>query len=341
MAVLLQNTAAGFIDGVTPTTSGATGGSSGDAFLTPVKGASSVLEGSSAHPIQGSMGVHFVTAGTEGSYLAWTPSGEAQDSYAARCGIIVNSTGAVTSEQSVIQIRSGSGAMATLVIDPDAGTGGTADRFKLLNAVGADGATGAVDIPWAFTNKIFVELWVTKGTTTSNGNAQFRWWVGTTLQETITTKAASNYNTGTAQATTVRFGRSTTPSTQFEYWMGAFALQTAASGYVGLPSATAVALNITQGVKYYIDASPSVAGGGGALTYSITQDAGPTVVPDQIALGVWVVEQDPTNELEYTVEVDEAANGSDSAVVTVPPLATGTAGGGQSEELLYSGSVWA
>lgn len=336
MAVLLQNTCAGLINGSTPSAAG-TGGSSGDAFNTVAKAAGSVLEGSSAHPIQGSMGLHISAAASEGNYVEWVFT--ADDTAAARCGVIMDSTGTVTNDQALIAFRSTAGTMATLVIDPDAGTGGTADRFKIVNAVGADGATGAVDIPWVFTNKIFVEFWVTKGTTTSNGSGQFRWYVGSTLQETITTKLG-NWNTGTVQVTRVRFGRSTTPASVCEYWLGAFALQTAAVAYIGLPAAAALTLNLTQGVKYFIDASASVAGAGGALTYSISRDSGPTVVPQQVSLGVWVVEQDPTLEIAYTVEVDEAGNSFDTIAVTVPPLATGTASVNETEELIYTAGVW-
>lgn len=331
-ATLLQNSAAGLTNGVTPANGAATGGPSGDAFTTVAKGATSILEGSNAHPLEGSMGYHMLAAPSEGDYLEWlfpTP----EDSAAARVGIILDTTGAVTNDQAVIAFRNATGTMATLVIDPDAGTGGTADRFKIVNAVGADGATGAIDIPWAFTNKIFVEFWVTKGTTTSNGSGQFRWYVGGTLQETITTKLG-NWNTGTTQITRVRFGRSTTPASALEYWMGAFAAQSAATGYVGLPSAVPVTLNLTEGVRYVIDASSSVAGNNGPLSYSISRDSGPAVIPQQISIGVWAVQQDPDLPINYTVEVDESGNGSATLPVVVPPLAVGDARG-QTEELIY------
>lgn len=334
MAVLLENTAAGLTHGVQPANGAATGGASGDPFQTVAPGTGCILEGSNSYPIQGSMGVHMFAAASQGVYLEWNPSGEAQDSYAARVGVIMAPAGAATNDQSLILFRNATSTVATLVIDPDAGTGGTADRFKIVNAVGADTATGAIDIPWAYTTKIFAEFWVTKGTTTSNGSGQFRWWIGGTLQETNTTKVG-NWNTGTTQLTRCRFGRSTTPASTCEYWLGAFALQTAASGYIGLPATAPPTLNLSGAVVYSISASSSTAGGGGSLSYDITQDSGPTVLPVVKNIGEWVIPQHPTSTLVYTVEVAETGNGTDAGTISVPPLAVGTSPDGQTEVLIY------
>lgn len=345
MAVLLENDAAGLVHGVQPANGAATGGASGDAFQTVAPGTGCVLEGSNAHPISGGMGVHMFAASGQGCYLEWAPSSEAQDSYAARCGVIMDTTGAATTDQAVIQIRSTSGTMASLVVDPDAGTGAVADRFKMVNAIGADAVTGAIDIPWAFTARIFPEFWVTKGTTTSNGSAQFRWWIGGTLQETVNTRAnatstVGSYNTGIVQASRCRFGRATTPASTCEMWMGTFALQTAASGYIGLPAVSPPTLNILTGVRYMISLSTSTPGGSGLLEYAASRTSGPVTEIAVKNIGEYLVTQHATDEIVVAVETTEPGNGTVAGSVTVPPLAVGTSPDGQTEVLIYDGTTW-
>lgn len=66
----LTNNAEGGVNGVTPTT---TDTGSGDAFTSVVKGASSVLDYSNAHPAHGGMGYRMATRATaESNYVSWT-----------------------------------------------------------------------------------------------------------------------------------------------------------------------------------------------------------------------------------------------------------------------------
>jgi hypothetical protein len=237
MAVRLNNSAEGQVNGTAISTGANTGGGSGDIFAAS-KTATAGIIFSSTQKAHGSLAYQFTfTSASESGYLQWAPVGEAQPSYANRGYLWFSAAPGV--DQFIAGSRNGSGNVLTVVLS-------TARRFKVLNAVGSTLFTGTVDVPTS--TWVRFEWIITKGTTTGDGQVKFKWFTGdsTTAMETefVTTTA----NVGTTDIAATRWGRaSAVGSAAWTYYLDDLATQTAGTTYIGEYGSNAAPIVSTPG----------------------------------------------------------------------------------------------
>lgn len=192
---LQTNSAEGGTNGVTPST-GNSGGASGDAFAVSIPGAStnSTCVYSTAQKAHGSLAYLFTTKPSDTSYVQWsvTPGG----SLSVRFYYYTTTTPSTTSL--ICQIRNGSQA-AQIGLGSDM-------ILRVMNAASGNLTTGWSAL--SLNTWYRIEIVVTKGTTTSNGRIQAKYFsldstspIGTPYDSGATT------NAGTVDFTQVRFGR--------------------------------------------------------------------------------------------------------------------------------------
>lgn len=88
---------------------------------------------------------------------------------------------------------------------------------------------------------------------------------------------------------------------------------------------------------YYLLYGVGTAGAGGALSYSIVQNAGNPQTPVNLAPGIYRVTQDPNGSLTYTITVTEAGNGDTSTTHVVPAGSAGGVSGTFRRQMLIGG----
>ena len=229
-----------------------------------------------------------------------------------------------TAGSRIVEVRHASG-YALLIVHGDDG------KLYLHDSANVNVFTTAA----AVTSPFRVHVGIQKGTTSSNGKIRFDVYtansgLSTTPSETFSSDTS---NVGTADLTTVRFGRisTTTDSTPIDL----VNLQVSDTQITSLgPLVTAdppVASAAAPG-DVVIDARASTTGGGGTLTYSISPSTGTS----QPTSGLFLVPA-PTTSTTYTVTVTESPSGlTDTADATVEP-ATPTSG---VRTLVFDGTDW-
>jgi hypothetical protein len=237
MAVRLNNSAEGQVNGTAISTGANTGGGSGDIFAAS-KTATASITFSSTQKSHGTNSYQFVfTSASESGYLQWAPVGEAQPTYGNRGGIWFSAAPGV--DQFIAGSRNSGGNVLTVVVS-------TARRFKILNATGGTIFTGTVDVPTSTWCRF--EWLVTKGTTTGDGQVKFKWFVGDSTTPAETEFVTTTANVGTTDIAATRWGRaSAVGSAAWTYYLDDLATQTAATDYIGPFGANAAPIVSTPG----------------------------------------------------------------------------------------------
>lgn len=277
MAILLQNTAEGQVDGTAISSGANTGAGSGDVFSAS-KVATATLEFDSAHAAHGTIGYHFVfTSASESAFLQWaTPPLEAAGTYAIR-GALFFTAPPAANDHFILQVRNAGGTAMSLTVS-------TAGRFKILNAAAGGAITADTTIPnntW-----VYYTLLVTKGTTTGDGIVRLKWFtVAAPTTQQGATLESTTFNTGTTDLTTVRFGRGSSMASAWEYWLDDLAVQTQATDFLpafGTNVAPVVTVAASQSVQVGATATISWSGSdsdGTIASYNISRTSGPGSAP--------------------------------------------------------------
>lgn len=276
MAILLQNSAEGQADGTTISSGANTGGASGEVFSAS-KTATATMEFDTAQKAHGTTSYKFAfTAASESAYLQWvSPPLEAAGTYAIR-GYFYMGAAPAANDQFILLVRNAGGTAFILTVEP----GG---RFRFLNAASGGGINADTVIP-ANTWVRFSVL-ASKGTTTSNGSVQLKWYLGDSTTQQGATLESTAYNTGTSDFTTVRFGRGAPLASAWGFWLDDLAVQTAATDHVppyGANLAPVVTVAPSQTVQ--VGAPTTITwtandSDGTIASQSITRSSGPGSAP--------------------------------------------------------------
>jgi hypothetical protein len=143
----------------------------------------------------------------------------------------------------------------------------------------------------------------------------------TTPTWTLSSGTVSSGTFGTAFDRITWGNPNSTPVSEVQYIDSILLDTTTTPG--ALSSSGTLAANVTVIAAAYVDATGSVAGSGGTLSYSIAQTVGTTTAPISVATGKWLIPRSQTETLTYEVTVTESG-GVTPKVVTInvtPPAA--------------------
>jgi hypothetical protein len=232
-----------------------------------------------------------------------------------------------TTQFNLATFRNATGTMMTAAIS-------TTGRLMIIDSTGTVITGSAATAVFPTAQWVRVELAVTKGTTTTNGVAEWRYYLGDS-STAVQTYSSTAVNTGTTDVAGIRLGTTPAATTGYTIW---YDLQVSdlATGFIGAPTNP---LTIASNDRLtFIIQSTGTAANGGALSYTIAQTAGTTTTPTNTDVGRWEVVPDSTATLSYSVTLSEASGGSASTPVDVPATNTGgtaAPGSGYEVELLY------
>lgn len=288
-----SNNAEGFTtDPTTPTTSN-TGGGSGTACSTVTQGTSSTIRATNAAAILGSWGYEFSLVNNTGDgacRLVWTLASSTR----VVVGCYYKSSTTIGAVEDIMGIRNSSGNMVVLSVGSDgkivpanaAGTYQTA--MKASSAIAAD-------------SLYFIQLAVTKGTTTSNGTIEWKWCANDSNSD-IDLFSSSAQNAGTTDAAVAWVGRSTGRGVAHTVKYDEISGSALSSGWITPPS---LAVNYTSSV----DDSASITDSVSAVMTMVREIADSAGITDTPGPQVMTIEvgQDDTAGATDTVSVVASA----------------------------------
>lgn len=315
MTILKTNTGIGLQPNGTVLTTGNSGAVGKDAF--------SYINGS---PTQLATGID-LGGGSPAKAVGWTGL-TADLTVAGRLCFTLTAAPSATTQ--VIQARPASGIAFAITIRADR-------KFTITDATGA--TIGSASTTVLALNTDYRFEWVATIATSTTGQLELRLYAegSTTVVETLTSSTA---NLGTTGVTAYRFGHDNTTGT-----IGltgrhlAIADAAALIGEYSAPS-TPPTVAVTVGDRYMVDARTTAPGSGGTLTYTISQNTGPTTAAEEPFDGLFLIPQGVADTV-WTITATESPSGlTDTETVTVPAATVAVDPDGYSEELVYDGSAW-
>lgn len=324
---IYRNSAEGGTSG-TPVTVANSGGASG--YPIALSSVTNAWEYHTSAAKAGSLGFRR-TLDTTGPYLRWDDTGASGRVGAGRW---IYYYGAPPSSVTFIQVRTAAdGLCANLLIHPDG-------EFRLAPA---GTQLSASDSPTLTPNTWYwCELYVTHGTTTSNGRVEMRILEsdGSTLFHYYDT--GFTVNAGTAQPVRFRMGGFGTTSSGWTYDL----MDEVAYGGIGTgdfmgpvdTGGTSISVDYTQEMRQYIDFSGT--SGASNLVLSLTQTGGPTVALSHpagtmVASFVDSMARDSTIYFDYTITGDGAPDATGEVQFLPPGTSVSRVG-----PLVYDGEDW-
>lgn len=214
---------------------------------------------------------------------------------------------------------------------------------KLAISAGTSNVTASTAADLFPTNQwVRVEAAVTPGTTTSNGTVEYRYFLEHATTP-VFSYSNSAVNTGTAAVTTLRLGRNSTVAVAGTQWYDDFRAEDLPSGsWIGPSSVQQPGISVSGRLRYIIQRSVT-GGGGGVITYTITQTSGPVTSPAPVSPGKWEVVPNATTPLVYSVTAAEAGGSTVTSTATVPAFATGGSSSSHEAEvelLHFNGTIF-
>jgi len=301
-----ENGAEGGDDGVA--VSGVNSATSGDAFSLISTSGGGSFNYSTAQAAIGSKSFLVTTVTNSTALARWT---QADPTHRFRAYIRVPAF--PTSTVNILQLR----GTAT-------GTGAGLQVGSTGNLIWNDAGGGAANLYTLSTNTWYmISMMVTRGTTTSNGyiKAEVRNVAGTTV---LATYESSVRNTGTDDLAYTQFGKVTSSNAGLTIYFDQVAMDIGAGALIGPYVSGEPQLNLSHDTYHVVDATASVAGTGGALTYTATWVSGPTLTYTQPQSGIFFFTQNTSAPSAYTITVSEAGSGTDSLEITIPAGVVGT-----------------
>lgn len=302
------------------TLSAANTGTSGDAIATPTTSGTGAAVAKAAATIRGARGVEI--SGVSGDVFAIRLTDTAAGSWSAR--IYFRSQSSMrpgAGVRNILRIRNSGGNACNFVMN-------TSGVVSVQNAAGTGlknfNSNTALTDGWYYVN-----LRVTKGTTTSNGR------ILCTVRSATTDAIISDgdYDSGT----TVNAG--TTDLVEAQCGIAAALTGTLAASYIdefavlsGSVSEIDAVASSSSPVLTLDDNVALISVSGGTSPYTINQTAGTTTTPTVISSTMWSVLKHTSDTLTYTVTDAAAAT---SAAVDVPPR-----GATSNWPKVWNGSSW-
>lgn len=303
---LWQNGAEGGDNGVAITA--ANSGTSGDAFsLVNIGGGGSVVY-STAQAAFGGKSMLFSAATSASALIRWS-----QTDTTHRFRAYIRLPSFPTSAVNIVQLRGSA-----------VGTGMGLQVNGSGNLLWTDGGGAAQTLYGLSINTWYmISAMTTRGTTTSNGyiKAEVRNASGTTVLGTF---ESSTRNTGIDDLTFTQFGKLTSSNPDLTIYFDQVAFDVGAGALIGPYVSGEPQLNLVHDTYHVVDATGSIAGTGGSLTYTATWVSGPTLTYTQPQPGLFFFTQNTSAPSAYTITVNEVGSTTDSIEITVPAGTLGT-----------------
>lgn len=201
----------------------------------------------------------------------------------------------------------------------------TDGKIWALNAAGAKltGNLGSSTAAFPLSQWVRLEAAIKNGTTTSNGQIEWAYYLGDSGTAVQTFTSGTTENTGTVQPMELRFGLNGATTVPDTMWIDDPALGDGPTGWLGSTTIATPTAVVNGQVVHLIDATGSTVSSG-TLTYSITPIGGaPT--PTLVATGIWKVVPHATTTYVYDVTATGSLGGDDTVQYSVQPLSSGTA----------------
>jgi len=297
----------------------ANSGTSGDAFTLVSNTSGGTVTYSTAQAAIGNKSYNFV-APTNGSTLVrWAQTSPTQR-FRAYIRIAAIPTGSVV----IAQLR--------------ANTTGTGSDLRINSSGVLLTATSQALCTLSINTWYMVSIMVTRGTTTSNGyiKAEVRNVSGSTV---LGSYESSTQNTGIEDLTYVQFGKLVGANPDINIFFDQVAFDVGSGSLIGPYTSSTPDLSISHDTYHVVDATGSVSGAGGALTYTAAWVSGPTLTYTQPQTGIFYFTQNTSGPSAYTITVSEAGGSTDSLEITVPAGVVGTQTINNSAPLYPVGSV--
>lgn len=201
-------------------------------------------------------------------------------------------------------------------------------KLGITDASGATKSTSIATNTFPLSQWVRVEAWIVKGTTTSNGQIEYAYYLGNSTTPIFASAVGAITNTGTVDPLGVRFGFNGTTNVPDTIWWDkdSLALGDGATGFLG-PAITGIPVTTLAGtVAYLIEATSTV--DSGTVSHVITQPSGPTPprVPIEPVDGFFVVFPHPTSSCTYQITgIGSMAGATDVETWVVPSAASGAA----------------
>lgn len=218
----------------------------------------------------------------------------------------------------ILQARN-SGSMGEVQMRTDGKIQVTDDTGAILHTTAA---ALSVDTTYRF------EYTIEKGTTTSNGKVSFAYYLGDNASPVATAYTTTSANMGTADITSMRFGKLTGIASTWAVWLDDVAVDYGATAFIGpLGGDPELVYNIDTAIRKI-----PTAGSNGDIT--ITQLSGTTATISEPTSGNFQAEFPADHTDVLTFEIEAQADGPPiSETFSIYPTSLTT-------ELIYDGTEW-
>ena len=216
-----------------------------------------------------------------------------------------------SAETTILWVGSGSTRNISLALATDG-------KIRIRDGAGGGGAS-----IWTSTTNLAVNAWyrvsIYATQDATSGTVRAAYYTGTATNPTEDSTLLTGRNTGASPFNVFRIGiKSTTGTVTASAYFDNYGYDTTATGLLPIASAPHAVLNVSNAVAI-IDASTST---GTSLTYDITQTAGPTKTPSNVAAGKWAIPIDTTQSTSWTVTVTQNDSQTDTVNTTIADLSS-------------------
>lgn len=291
-----------------------------DAGADAVTATSGSITISTARAIEGTRSAYMDTTTTSGATFILkniTDTGQiGVDTY-------INIVAYPSSEAPIIWIGNGLSRQFSLAVSIDG-------KVRIRDAGGAGGTN-----LWTSTNAMALNTWYRLSAyatqNASTGTIRAAYYSGNSATPVEDSTLLTARNTGSLQYNTIRLGvkASTGTSTMTAYFDN-YGYDTAATGLLSAGGSGPTANATTSSSMSFVDATTST---GTALTYGISQTAGPTKTPVNITDGKWLIPMDSSFSTSWTITVTQSDLQTATKSITIPASLEGQT---QLVEMLYS-----